>query len=578
MRNKKDKKVQAFIRPFINNFSGFVSLGLLIFCGLAATGNKAFAQNLLVNGNLNSPSNTLPPTAWTVWTAAPQGYANHEIVTSANLTDNYDNTGNYDGTYQMSCGATANGGGGGFYQIVGGTPNVQYTLIGDAGAQGWWLPTGQIRLIFLDISGTNILGTNYVDTTDSLHSQYNGTNDIYDYGVPWQEWTNIAVSPPGTALVKVECAGYGGGTCWFDNLILTSAGLPPPVITNLYPDGSVLQQNTNQLSFNTIANTPLTITNIDVVLNGVDITASLTITGSSSSKSVSYSNLKSNTVYTVAIIVTDSSGANSFKNFTFDTYSTNLFSWEAEDYDYNSGQYINNPILSSTPTAGSYFGLVGTAGVDYGDYSGDGLGDGPKLYRTSDTMATDICGDTPRQKFKNAGVSDYNVGYFNGAGFPTSIGGYNVGLTYYMPQEWVNYTRNFPTGTYNLYARIANGNGGTPTVPVSKVTGGWGTANQTTVPLGVFNFLAQGWSSYNYVPMTDQFGNKIAVPLSGTNTINVSAGSGANLNFFFILPADTDTPTITGVYPDGSTLVQGTNKLTFTVSSANHSIPQGNVV
>jgi hypothetical protein len=121
----------------------------------------------------------------------------------------------------MTLGANAaDGSGGGVYQIVGGVSNVQYTLIVDAGVQAWWLPTGYIRLIFLNASSVG-LATNVVDTTDSLHNSSNGgLGDMYDVGVPWQEWTNSAVSPAGTTQIKVEFAGYGGGSCWFDNAVL----------------------------------------------------------------------------------------------------------------------------------------------------------------------------------------------------------------------------------------------------------------------------------------------------------------------------------------------------------------------
>ena len=538
---------------------------------LTASNKTAFASNLLVNGDFNSPSSGTAPTGWATWKTGA-GYSNHEIIPASALTDMSDgsyhnnNTGNYDGTYQETLGATASdGSGGGIYQIVGGAPNVPYTLIVDAGVQGWWLPTGQIRLIFLN--GSNVgLATNTINTTDTLHSGTNGGQDLYDYGVPFQEWTNTAVSPAGTTQVKVEFAGYGGGSCWFDNAIL-SAPVVPPVIANLYPDGAVLQQNTNTLSFS--ATSAASITNISVSLNGSDISSNLLITGTPTSEAVSYTNLQPNQVYSVVISVTDNTGSSAFKNFTFDTYSP-LFVWEAEDYDYRSGQFTNNPILSNTAMPGSYFGVSGTEGVDFHDYSADG----PRGFRP-DPMSTDVTGDVSRQNFVSAGVSDYNVGYFNGPAFAAAS---NYGMLGYEPQEWVNYTRTFPAGTYNLYARIANGNGGTATVPVSRVIGGQGTSAQTNSALGVFKFPAYGWGSYNYVPMVDKFGNAVVLTLSGTNTLRVSAGSGANLNFFMLMPPDTNTPTITGVYPDGSTLVQGTNKLTFTVSSPSHSIPQGNVL
>ena len=188
-------------------------------------------------------------------------------------------------------------------------------------------------------------------------------------------------------------------------------------------------------------------------------------------------------------------------------------------------------------------------------------------------MSTSVCGDVGRIAFVNAGVADYNVGYFDGSAFAN-----NVGIDSYEPQEWVNYTRTFPAGTYTLYGRLASGNGPTATLPVSLVTSGQTTSTQTTTNIGVFKFPANGWGTYNYIPLTDANGNPATVALSGTTTLRVSAGTGANLNFFMLLPADTNTPTITSVYPDGTTLVQGTNKRTFTVSSPSHSIAQSNVV
>ena len=184
--------------------------------------------SLLTNGNFNSPNSTNTPTGWSTWTAGGSGYANHEVLTTSLTNGAINNTGNYDGTYEMTLGATAaDGSGGGVYQIVAGVPNAQYTLVVDAGAQPWWLPTGQISLIFLNAAST-ALATNAVDTTDSLHNSSNGgLGDLYDIGVVWQEWTNSTVSPAGTTQVEVEFTGYGGGSCWFDNAVLIQSSATP---------------------------------------------------------------------------------------------------------------------------------------------------------------------------------------------------------------------------------------------------------------------------------------------------------------------------------------------------------------
>ncbi len=473
----------------------------------------------------------------------------------------------------MTCGKA--GGGGSFcWQIVAAAENVEYTLTVQGGAENWWLPSGEIRLIFQDASNAE-LGRSVVRTTDAIQNAYNGgLGDLYDVGVPYQNWTNVAVTPVGTKTIKVElCNPVGTGSTWFDNAVLT-APIDPPVISNLQPDGTRLL-NTNRLTFNAISAAPINGSGIQVLINGNDVSGSLTLANTGTTNvSVTYPGLQSNQVYNVTINVTDSVNLSSFKNFTFDTFAPS-FTWEAEDYDYTDngvpGQFVNNPVLASAPTAGSYFGVFGTEGIDFHDRSGNG----DHAYRVSDQMATSTTGDIPRQNYVTAGVSDYNIGWFDGAGFPD---GNNVGINSYQGAEWVNYTRTFAPGVYHVYARIASGNGPTATVPLAKVLSGQGTTEQVTTNLGAFVFPANGWGSYAYVPLTDRFGNFVKVALTNQQTLRAFAGSGANINFFLLLPANSERPTITSVYPDGRTLLQGTNVFSFTVSSAMHAIYQSNVV
>jgi len=533
----------------------------ILLAALLLATSLAQAANLLSNGDFNSPDSTAAPTSWTTWTSGSGGpWTEHQIVTG----ELGGNAGIYDNTYMMKLGVYNGTGSAGVYQIVGGGPNASYTLTCDAGMQSWWLMYGEIRLIFLDASSA-VITNHVVRTTDSIHNEYNGgLGDKFDTGVVMQRWTNSAVSPAGTAFVKVEFVGIGanGGNTWFDNAVLTSP-LVPPVISNIYPNGAVLQQATNKLSFT--ATSALDITNVVLILNGVNVSGDLVITGPLTSRTVSYTNLQPNKVYTAAITVTDAGNLSAPATVNFDTF-TPLFSWEAEDYDFGSGQYINHPTPSGSAAAGSYFGLAGTEGVDFHDRGGNGT----HAYRASDGMAAEGTADQPR----NGAAPDFNVGWFDGAGFTSG----NSGLNNYDAGEWVNYTRDLPAGTYNIYGRVANGNGGTATIPLSKVVSGWGTSSQTTTELGAFRFQANGWGSYANVPLTDKFGNRVAVALSGTNTLRVTAGSGGNMNFFILVAADVEQPTITSVYPDGNTLLQGTNKFTFTVSSASHSIAQTNVI
>ena len=137
-------------------------------------------------------------------------------------------------------------------------------------------------------------------------------------------------------------------------------------------------------------------------------------------------------------------------------------------------------------------------------------------------------------------IKDYSVGYFDAG-------------------EWVNYTRSFPAGKYNVYARLASGNSGISTIYLDTVTSGQGTSTQTTTPLGSFKYTGSGWGSYQYVPLADAYGNLVAVDLNGVTTLRVTAGAG-NMNFFLLVPARLDVPVIGNVYPNGTVLMQATNK------------------
>ncbi|QEG36556.1 PEP-CTERM sorting domain-containing protein [Bythopirellula goksoeyrii] len=184
---------------------------VVVLSAVSLMGGVANA-NLLSNGDFNSPNSTAPPDSWNLWTFGG-GWANHEFPM---LVDNgQDNTGNYDGSYQMSLGGFENAGGG-VYQIVAATAGTEYQLSVDAGAQAWWLPTGEVRLFFLDAADAELAST-VIKTTDSIHDP-----DIYDVGVVYQPWSLSATAPAGTTQAKVEFANPNGtGSAWFDNASLT---------------------------------------------------------------------------------------------------------------------------------------------------------------------------------------------------------------------------------------------------------------------------------------------------------------------------------------------------------------------
>jgi hypothetical protein len=98
--------------------------------------------------------------------------------------------------------------------------------------------------------------------------------------------------------------------------LIVPAQLDLPVIANPIRTCSA---GTNKLSFSvTSASATIPTDGIHLTLNGVDVTSSLVISGSSTSRSVSYTGLKTNTTYTAVINVTDANGSTANSTVRFD--------------------------------------------------------------------------------------------------------------------------------------------------------------------------------------------------------------------------------------------------------------------
>src|SRR5205823_5025012 len=103
---------------------------------------------------------------------------------------------------------------------------------------------------------------------------------------------------------------------------------------------------------------------IQVTLSGTNLTLHFTtnlfctnglvVTGTLTARNVSYPGLVTNAVYTAVISATDGNGNLVSVTRTFDTYNPS-FIWEAEDYDYNNGLFIDNPQTNA------YAGLAGVS-------------------------------------------------------------------------------------------------------------------------------------------------------------------------------------------------------------------------
>jgi len=424
---------------------------------------------------------------------------------------------------------------------------------------------------------------------------YDGTNAAMYYGSD-----TAAAQLLGTAVTAGRTVSLGGSACLaignrhsattnargFNGLIndfrFYSGGVPtaafvesireaavgyPPNISNIYPNGNTLMQSTNTLAFN-VSSLNSTITNVDVVLNGIDVSSKLVTAGPANNLSVTYTGLSQNQpVNTATITAIDNNGYVNTATASFDTFGPTNFIIEAEEFDFNSGAFIDSPDYTdgTPPDTNSYYGLDSVEGVD--THKGSAAGTGTGNYRAGLGVATKTqtgvaTGELPWPKFFNLA---------DGSGVP--IVGHIVGD--WSSGEWQNYTKTFPPGKFNVYARVSAGVAAT--ITFSHVTGGQGTSTQTTTNLGTFNFTDSSFSLYQYAPLLDSLGNLAVVSLPGVNTVRATSGGGANAEFYMFVPANTNLPTLSNVYPDGKYLFEPTNKLVFTVSSPITTISTTNI-
>ncbi|MEJ0088796.1 MAG: hypothetical protein WDM80_03450 [Limisphaerales bacterium] len=362
--------------------------------------------------------------------------------------------------------------------------------------------------------------------------------------------TNVLVAPTGTVKIRYQHTYYqqvfGGGSTYFDDATLNQTGGPvPPTITQVYPGNLLFASNHISFHVTSASSSPISTSDIHLVVNGTDVSSGCTFSGSTPDITVTYSGLASGAWSdTAAISATDGYGFNTTATMTFDTIAP-AYVWETEDYDFTNGMYIDLPVLSSTPQTGSYYGTAGTLNVDF---SGNGNNAAaPNLYRTNDFSGIGFASETARQKFLTAQITnplvqDYTIGYIRTGDF-------------------MNYTRQYPSGTYNIYARMAGGAGAT-VVALSNVVSG--------TLVGNFQFSGNDWGAYQYVPLVDGDGNVLPITFDGSpQTLNVTLVSGGdNMNFFMLVPAQSGQPLLSDISPTNGAQFATGNTFSFTATPA----------
>src|SRR5439155_3341203 len=176
--------------------------------------------------------------------------------------------------------------------------------------------------------------------------------------------------------------------------------------------------------------------------------------------------------------------------------------------NHDGGQFQDNPPVSGLQPEGTgvggggigYYDLSGVEELHYHDNHLRGINATERTqYRTMDfagTVQARVARERDgRQKYRDANVGEYFV----------------LGLS---AGEWMNYTRTFPSGSYNVYLRASSQKA--QAVRLDEVTAGSTTSNQTLAARGLFLVPNTGSSSrFRYVPLTDAAGNLQTLTLAG---------------------------------------------------------------
>jgi len=302
----------------------------------------------------------------------------------------------------------------------------------------------------------------------------------------------------------------------YDNAVVASVpatGNEVPVISEVAPlaAANFLPVST-AISFTATDDKGIATESLSVTLNGTTFTSAngLTVGGTSTRRTASLTGkLALNTPYTAILKVVDSDGVVREETVKFDTFDPANFIVEIEDYNFGSGQFINNPVPvaeGSGPGPTTYNGQEGTRDIDYSETRATPNGE-DTLYRPADPIRMARSLDKTRKKFTDAGgsaagVYDYDVGDL-------------------VAGEWTQYTRNIPAGSYEVYLRAQVVNVATSDSVLERVTGD-PTQPEAAVTL-IGSFLGKrGGFDYQNIPLTDGSGaNRTVVRLSGTTTFRI---------------------------------------------------------
>ncbi len=354
------------------------------------------------------------------------------------------------------------------------------------------------------------------------------------------------------AIVKLRGTNtvrFNNGSGDFDFLLFTPAPSPPPFVSRS-PVDSV--EPTNAVLTFTIQDTDLAVrtNSVRLFVDGADVTSSVAISRTGSVTYVSATLAGPLTVgerawrLTFADNRTPPVTTAAQGTFTVVPFSApGIFAIEAEDFNYsaegvtgglwNPQRNTPNMDVDKAPYhGGAYATLAAVEGVDYNNDDGDDS----DLYRTE----LDV-----------GGQNEVNITASNGNRYSNTRGAYDLTSNYRIgwagAGDWQNYTRTFPSNTYNVWAALSYGGEGPDLLSGSLdlVTSNPAAANQTVERLGTFSGPGTGgWGRNELLLMKGTNGEPASITLNGVQTVRFNLGSGDFDYLLFVPPAP---PRITSV-------------------------------
>lgn len=365
----------------------------------------------------------------------------------------------------------------------------------------------------------------------------------------------------GDTIDSVACyAHQTDGDQNFNNFTISSTSLLPPTIDNLQPtNGTIYAASDSPLSFNVDSEfTTISSNGIQLILNGV-VETNLTFTGDETTNVgvVLNTPLQNNVVYTGTIIATDDNGNHATNNFTFNTFLATDFFVEASDYNYSSGLW--NDVAQPS---GSYFGAIGSNGIDYLEFDLTGTNN---AFRAGDLPQVQPATDVDHDGFAANTLTPYNLAYIENG-------------------EWENYTRAMGGTNYLVFARMA-GFGGSPVMALQELANLLAAdSNQPLATLGTFACPQTGGpQDWTFVQLKDFFSNPVIVNFPGTNTLRMTCiGTSGSINWsYLIFVPQTNTATLTPYlsegFPYAGASAEPDQLIHFTIANRQTSVSPGTI-